>query len=300
VELLYPDNWPEITARRLPLGGRMPGSRIFASLDKPIRVDITGEPLDEVLANLSKEHDLNIVTNWNDLKRAGVDRQASIELNLPTEISLRRALTEVMEQAGAGVAEGFTDDAQDRHTCDADQEAYTVVYDINDRGDPALRLTDARLRDSNADATAGAPLARPWAQPGTMKKRWLIRALQPLAADHRDDPSDRLAGYRATSRLRHHRGDQRAGHHPEPASQAAIGDLLGKPASMRHPDRGGSPLQTVSSNYLEEMGMDIDIILNSGNADMIMSGGPTVDPVTGAGSAARSSRWASRLRTRRP
>jgi general secretion pathway protein D len=298
VELMYPDNWPEITARRVPLGGRLPGSRIFAALDKPIHVDFAGEPLDTVLAQLSKQHDLNIVPNWNDLKHSGIDRKTPIELYLPSEISLRRALTEVMEQASAGVAEiGF--DVRDdvlkvatRKTLD--QEAYTVVYDINDLLMEIPHFADGPLRDlhdSNSEIAVpqlsnGTP---PWSEVGDAEEDFL----DPQRSGRLQQIIDLIQSTVAPSSWRDRGGT--VGTIAEingqlvvtqnSASQTAIGDLLGKLREQRAIQIAvEARFVTVSSNYLEELGMDIDVVLNSGNAgyDYVPSAtGPTVDPVTG-------------------
>ncbi|MDO8629063.1 MAG: hypothetical protein Q7R41_01100, partial [Phycisphaerales bacterium] len=69
------------------------------------------------------------------------------------------------------------------------------------------------------------------------------------------------------------------------AGQRAIGDLLGKLRDQRAIQIAvEARFITVASHYLEELGMDLDIVLNSGNAgfDYIPgAGGPVTDPVLG-------------------
>jgi len=69
------------------------------------------------------------------------------------------------------------------------------------------------------------------------------------------------------------------------SAQRAIGDLLGKLREQRAIQIAvEARFITVSSHYLEELGMDLDIVLNSGNAgfDYIPGGaGPVTDPVLG-------------------
>ena len=64
-------------------------------------------PFEQVMERLADAHQLNIIVNWNDLKRAGVPRDVLIHLDLPGEITLKKVLTEVLTQAGVDVDLGF-------------------------------------------------------------------------------------------------------------------------------------------------------------------------------------------------
>ena len=106
-ELRYPDDWQELISR--PERSRPGESRqdrlLFGALDRMIPVDFRQAPFDQVIERLADAHRLNIIVNWNDLKQADVGRTVPIDLDLPNEITLRKALTEVLEQAGGGQAE---------------------------------------------------------------------------------------------------------------------------------------------------------------------------------------------------
>ncbi|MBU0717901.1 MAG: hypothetical protein KJ749_06590, partial [Planctomycetes bacterium] len=109
-EVTYAPDWLEIIDRE---GRRKPGeSRVDAlllsALDSRVPVDFRREPFGEVIERLAGGRRLNVIVNWHDLDRAGIDRNAPIDLDLPNEITLRKALTEVLEQAGEGAIElGF-------------------------------------------------------------------------------------------------------------------------------------------------------------------------------------------------
>jgi len=174
MELKYPKNWPELISRPERRGGRTRSDMLLGALDKPIPVDFKHEPFDQVMERLADAHRLNIIVNWNDLQRAGVERTVLIDLSLPNDITLHRALTEVLDQAGAGVTKvGFdvadgTIKIATRQTLD--KETYTAVYDINDLLQKIPIFNDAPLTDltqvnKRTNATAPAKEAsRPWSR----------------------------------------------------------------------------------------------------------------------------------------
>ncbi|MEK7730343.1 MAG: hypothetical protein AAB363_00645, partial [Planctomycetota bacterium] len=176
LELQYPKNWPELISRPERRGGRSrPDNLLLGALEKPVPVDFRHEPFDQVIERLADAHRLNIIVNWNDLQRAGVERTVPIDLSLPNDISLQRAITEVLEQAGAGltkvgydVAEGTIRIAT-RQTLDKD--TYTAVYDINDLLQEIPIFNDAPLTDLTQINRRNTPTApkdapRPWSSDG--------------------------------------------------------------------------------------------------------------------------------------
>jgi len=301
MELQYPKNWPELIARPERSGGRSrPDVLLFGALDKPVPVDFKHEPFDRVIEHLAEAHRLNIIVNWNDLQRAGVERTVPIDLSLPNEISLQRALTEVLEQAGSGstnvgfdVAEGTIRIAT-RQTLDKD--TFTAVYDINDLLQEIPIFNDAPLTDltqinQRAAPTAPAPAPRPWSSEGddddeeeTRDPQLLgrIQTIINLIQDTIAPDSWRDRGG-TVGTIKEINGQLVITQNS--ATQRQITDLFSKLREQRAIQIAvEARFITVSSHYLEELGLDIDLVLNAGNAgfDYVPgAGGPTTDPILG-------------------
>lgn len=301
-ELLYPDNWPELITRgERQRPGAKPGDRqLHVALDRRIPVDFTGDPFERVIERFAEGQRLNIIVNWNDLRRAGVARNTPIELRLPEEISLQKALTEVLEQAGGGAVElGFdvSEGAIKVATrATLDKETYTAVYDIQDLLMEIPQFTEGPSSDLRSSgfkvADAAERDARPWAHGDdddddrterdpeeSARVRKLIDLIEDTVA-----PSSWVDRGGTVGTIKEINGQlvitQNA------AAQRQVGNLLGKLREQRAVQIAvEARFITVSSHYLEELGVDIDIALNSGNAgyDYVPgAGGPVTDPVTGS------------------
>ncbi len=300
-QLRYPEDWPEIIAKptRNLLGVSPPPGRLFGALDKKIPVDFRDDPFGEVVERLADATGLNIIVNWNDLKHAGIDRTVPIDLSLPREITLKKALTEVLEQAGGGLVDvGFdiTEDALKIATRSTlDKQTYTAVYDINDLLMEIPIFNDAPMTDLRHVSQQAAQAAieqpeQPWLygdddddEPEEDPKRAgrarkIIELIQETVA-----PSSWRDNGGTIGTINEINGQLVVTQNS--ASQQQIGDLLGKLREQRAIQIAvEARFITVSSHYLEELGIDLDIVLNSGNAgyDYSPSGaGPLTDPVLG-------------------
>lgn len=304
-ELLYPDNWPELIARdeRQRPGAKPAERRLYSALERHVPVDFVDEPFDRVIERFAEGQKLNIIVNWNDLRRAGVARNTPIELRLPEEISLQKALTEVLEQAGGGTVDlGFdvSDGAIKVATrATLDKETYTAVYDIQDLLMEIPQFTEGPSSDLRQSAALSAAKlaaaerdARPWAHgddddddkadrdpEDSARVQRLIGLIEETVA-----PSSWTDRGGTVGTIKEINGQlvitQNA------AAQRQVGNLLGKLREQRAVQIAvEARFITVSSHYLEELGIDIDIALNSGNAgyDYIPgAAGPTRDPVSGS------------------
>lgn len=301
-ELRYPKDWLEVISRPERQG---PGSSnsdrwLLGALDKNIPVDFRNDPFGEAIERLADTHRINLIVNWNDLRRAGVERDVPIDLSLPREITLRKVLTEMLEQAGAGavdlgfdVAEGTIKIAT-RMTLD--RQTYIAVYDINNLLMEIPMFNDAPMTDL-ARVTQRRPAVvdradRPWlygdddddepeADPeraGRIRK--IIDLIQDTVAP--DSWTDHGG---SVGTIKEINGQLVVTQNS--SGQRAIGNLLGKLREQRAIQIAvEARFITVSSHYLEELGIDIDIVLNSGNAgfDFVPSagGGALTDPVLGS------------------
>ena len=302
-QLRYPKNWLELIARaeRQQPGVSAGDRRLLSALDKRIPVDFVDEPFDQVIERLADAHRLNIIVSWHDLKKAGVEREVPIDLNLPQEITLKKALTEVLEQAGQGlvtigydVAEGAIKIATQETL---DEQTYTAVYDINDLLMEIPIFNDSPMTDLvQANQRAAAPTAQQPDQPwrygdddddepeedpernGRIQK--IIDLIEETVAP--DSWYDRGGSVGTIKEINGQLVITQSS-----SAQREIGDLLGKLREQRAVQIAvEARFITVSSHYLEELGIDIDIVLNSGNAgyDYIRSTegpGALTDPVLG-------------------
>lgn len=298
-DLTYGNDWVDIIARptRSRPGQSRPDRLLMSALDRPITVDFQRTPFHQVIEQLAEAQKINVVVNWSDLAKAGVERVAPIDLTLPREITLKKALTEVLDQAGAGVALDY--DIADGVLTVATQatlekETVTRVYDITDLLMEVPNFTDAPMIDLR-NATP-------------KPQRVSENAAVPWRYGDDDDDEAETDPDRA-SRVRHimdvimdtvapHSWRERGGAigsikeingqlvvTQNAASQRQITGLLDRLREERAIQVSVEALFiTVSSHYLEEMGIDLDIIFNAGNAgfDFLDSGsGPVTDPVLG-------------------
>lgn len=298
--LTYPKDWLEIISReerRLP-GEARRDSRLLGMLDHRVPVDFRGVPFDQVMERLADAHQLNIIVNWHDLGRAGVERSIPIELDLPREITLKKVITEVLEQAGGGlvdigyeVADGAVTIATQQFL---DKKTYPAVYNITDLLMEVPQFSNAPVLDL-FEATHRVPRRSersdlPWRvgdddddEPEEDRERLSrVRKIMELIRDtvNPDSWRDRGGSIGVMNEL-----NGQLVVTQNSAAHRRISGLLDKLREERAIQVAVEALFiTVSSNYLEEMGLDLDIVLNGGTAgfDFINSGqGPVVDPVLG-------------------
>lgn len=294
----YPDNWLELISRpdRRRPGERRPDAQLYGLLERKVPVDFVNDPFDQVIEQLATNHKINIIVNWNDLKRAGVDRDIPIDLSLPRNLSLKKILSEALEQAGAGLVElGY--DVQDGAVKIAtrqllDHETFTAVYDIQDLLMEIPIFRDAPNTDLNklTRSLKPNPPDRPWLNgdddddepeedPGKMARiRKIINLIQDTVAP------ESWIEHGGTVGSIHEINDQLV-ITQNTSGQRSIGNLLGKLRDQRAIQIAvEARFITVSSHYLEELGIDIDIVLNAGNAgfDFVPgASGALTDPILG-------------------
>lgn len=300
-ELQYPKDWLEIISRqerRVP-GEQRRDSLLIGALDKQVPVDFRRTPFDQAIERLAEAHQLNLIVNWQDLARAGVDRATPVDLSLPNEITLKKAITEILEQAGGGVVDVAYDVADGAVTIATkqflDKKTYPAVYNITDLLMEIPQSTNIPVMDL-AEATYPAPRPReradlPWRygdddddEPEEDPERMdRIRQIIDLIQDTIDPDSWRDRGG-SVGMIKEINGQLVVTQNS--AAHRRLRGLLNKLREERAIQVAVEALfVTVTSNYLEELGMDLDIILNSGNAgfDFINSGqGPAIDPVLGS------------------
>lgn len=115
----YPDDWPELTRRRLldldDTGGESEvNRRVELALREPIPADFENNQLSSVIEFLRNSTGQNFFVNWSALEAVGVEQDAPVTLklnNVPAERVLRLVLSQVsandLDPVGFSVIEGI-------------------------------------------------------------------------------------------------------------------------------------------------------------------------------------------------
>lgn len=303
-QIKYPKDWLELISRpdRIRPGQARPDAQLHGMLDAKIPVDFRRDPFHQVIEKLADAHRVNIIVNWNDLERAGVERITPVDLSLPREITLRKAITEILDQVGGGeTALGF--DVADGAVTIAtqaflDRKTFAAMYDINDllmtipRWDrpPMTDLRHANQQEPPPPPKQSGSAVNAWRQgdddddeaetdPERISRvRQIIDLIQDTVAP--DSWRERGGSIGAIKEIN---GQLIVTQNT--AGQRQIADLLSKLREERAMQVAVEALFiTVSSHYLEDLGMNLNFAFNSGNAgfDYLPGGtGPLVDPILG-------------------
>ncbi|MEE9295405.1 MAG: hypothetical protein V3W34_10650, partial [Phycisphaerae bacterium] len=305
-DITYPKNWLDIISRptrRIPGTEMLEGidADIQSRLDKPLRIHFDGDPFDEVIERLAEANDVNISVVWSDLAAAAIDPNSPVRLKLSNPVPFSTALREVLDQVGGNKAElGYlanggvikvaTKGFLDRHV-------YDNVYDVRDLLMPIPDFTDAPTMDlAEVNALVAARSTRRFdSGGGSMFPQEDDEYSEELSEK---DADKLIALIRETIEPDSWRANGgNVGSITEingqlvitqtPTGHARVGGLLSKLREQRAVQVAvEARFITIQSNYLEELGLDLDIILNAGNAgfDLLPGGGGTllVDPVLGS------------------
>jgi Flp pilus assembly secretin CpaC/tetratricopeptide (TPR) repeat protein len=296
-DLRYPDNWREIITR--PTRSK-PGEARLTPADREMQrtmakmtsADWDEAPLEEVFEELQKEHNLNLVVVWTDLDNAGIDRDAPVTLQLNREVSLKTVMEEVLDQVGGGFDPlGYT--SSDGLIKIATQQFLnrnleTRVYNVEDLIIEVRDFTDGPAIDiqqaSGGGRGGGGQPVFSGSGGGSGDRE---------DEDQREERAEDLIDMIVNAVKPDSWRDGGTG---EGAIEAMDGVLIVSQTAAVHQELNGLLNQlreerainiaiearflTIRSNYLEEMGIDLDIILNAGNAgfDQFFGG---QDPLTG-------------------
>jgi len=104
-DMIYPKNWPEISARRG--GGVAEEQETEATKEarsklkrKAPELNFDARPLEEVIEELRKLTGLNIVPNWTALEAVAIERDAEVTLRLQ-DVSFEKAIELILGEIGA-------------------------------------------------------------------------------------------------------------------------------------------------------------------------------------------------------
>lgn len=310
-DILYPRNWLEITRKRdLEFGGVRPDDSAERNMKLEERIPEIGfndMPLDRALDSLRAATNVNLAVDWNDLEGNGVERTRPISLNLK-DVTFRTALREVLNQASTQAPIGFSprgDVLQIASRTKLDRNKYTQVYDIRDliidipkfSNSPTLdinvtnnkrssfdifRDNDDRALIDGSSASAGEHTL----SGTTAAKRdehMLASLLDTIRTTVAPDSWRESGGGDAA--MRELNGQLVVYQTSE--SQQQVRDLLKQLRDTRALMIGvEARFLIVGSNFLNEIGVDLDFVFNQGTAGFDpatnTSGQAVTNPFTGA------------------
>lgn len=312
--MLYPKNWLQITARRAGAGvGRLSGSEEDAELNRALNEELaeitfSDTPLELAIGRLKEDRQINISVDWSDLEAVGIQRDKPVSLSF-TRIALGRVLKEIVDQVSqdAPIAYRIVDGVVRIATRDKlDNEKYALLYDVRDLIVSIPRFVNAPKVDqtaivNNASLFGGAssrnslfadgdgrmPEDDNVEHTGIGDPREIARLLDVIRSVVAPD-SWRETGTGDGS-LRELNGNIVVYNTSDAHQQ--VSNLLRQLRESRALQVAiETRFLTVSNNYLEEIGVDIDFVLNSATADFDRAftsgaGGvpvPLFDPYSGA------------------
>lgn len=309
-ELNYPDNWLDITRsphRQLP--GEFPLDEADADFEESFQsripeISFNQLQLDQSLQQLAKLSNLNIVPNWPDLALAGVTPSTPVTLQLK-DVPVRSALTEVLDQVQGGSSAPVAYAVRDGGIVKVasqdflNREVFTRIYSVKDLANPAENFDDApqfdlrhQQRERSQPAQQGAVFAgsdgkgasdpREADKPATSDEH--LNELVKLIKEHVAPSSWRdNGGEHATI---HARSDGNLVVTQTASAHREIFNLLNQ---LREDEAVQIAIEarflTVNSNFLEDMGIDLNVVLNNGNAGFdpgFVGGNAAFDPATGS------------------
>lgn len=314
-DVLYPKNWKELTARRGQTGsvtGSAEDRELNARLsDVVTNVRYDEVPLDSVIEQLQASKDVNIAVDWEDLANAGVPREKAVSLRMH-DVPFKTVLNELMAQAGGDSILSYrVEDGRIRVATEEklDRYKFVNVYDVRDLLVAIPRFLNSpnvnpASNDFGANGSSGTYTP---GSGGTFSGTFF---------QNEDDNSDRgrttgigdpqitqalmdiIRSQIKTDSWRENGGDgslrELNGNlivYNTSEAHRQIGDLLGQLRETRALQvMIEARFLTVTNNFLEEIGVDLDFVLNQGSADFDAAtntgaGGvpsPLFDPFTGA------------------
>jgi general secretion pathway protein D len=302
VEILYPKNWMEITTRRVGIEGSKGVDEDF-ELNRTLdtvqpEVNFEDQPFDQVVGFLTDVSRMNIAVDWEDLASNGIDRDKPVSLRL-NDVKLRTVLSEVLTQVGGdvplkfAVGEGLVRVATKEKL---DRDKHILVYDIRDLLTEIPRFvgrTELDALDSGPERggeAGGGDLFAPRGGdleavgPNGDRDEEMVDQIMDLVRDVVEPDSWRETGG-GEAALRELNGQLIVYNTSEAHQQvrALLSQLREARALMVMVE---ARYLMVGSNFLEEIGVDLDFVFNSASAGFDpaynAAGVPITDPFSGA------------------
>ncbi|GIK16123.1 MAG: general secretion pathway protein GspD [Planctomycetota bacterium] len=303
-ELNYPKNWLEVISRpERQKGSTGPlDAMLLGKLDRTmVPLDFDAVPFREAMERFADAYQVNIEVNWKDVQAAGIDPATPITLKMPQEVTLKKALSMTLNQVeGVGADLGYV--VQDgvltvatQHWLDH-ENVYQVAYPIEDLLSdipqfgqaPTVGYIDSnglnvdQLRQDQKVWWGGAPTGDAPLPDDAREVRVLelINLIQDQIA-----PESWRERNGSIGTITEFNGQLVVTQNS--AAQERVSNLLDKLREQRSVQVAvEARFLTVQSNFLEEFGIDLDLVLNAGNAgfDFIRNqdGAIASDPALGS------------------
>ncbi len=284
--ILYPRNWPEITARRRGIGrgfgtGAEEGE-LNRLLDKEkglSEFNFQDTPLEQVLEFMADCMRVNMAVDWEDLNNHGIRRDKPISIRLK-DITFRTGLRELLSQAGGDVPLAYTvGDGLIRVATKEklDRDKFILVYDIRDLLVRVPRFAGPRLdlsqQSAGSGTFAGGSTQNLFADEGSETVRsgthegennQLVRQIMEIIQTTVEPGSWSETGS-GTGTLRELNGQLIVYNTSDAHRQ--VSDLLSQLRETRALMIAvEGRFLIVTSNFLEEIGVDLDFVFNAGTA----------------------------------
>jgi len=295
-DLIYPKNWPEISAKRKGAETEAEPPENEAVRQKLRRrapeLRFDAREFAEVIDELRKLTGLNIVPNWTALEAAGIEKDTEVTLRLQ-EVSFSKALELILDEVAAGQAElAYTIDegvVQISTKEDLSRKTIIRVYNIQDLliTIPTFRGTRIENLDQNQGGgqeggLGGGRFLRGGGGGGGQQGGGMFGGGGQQQDDDQDTGEDPLqpiieliqqtidpeswresGGNTGTIQSLH----QQLIISQTATAHAQLRDLLQQLRMARALQVGVEARYiTISRNWLEQIGIDLDIVLNNGTA----------------------------------
>ncbi len=304
-DILYPRNWLEIIGRptRRSESGGLPTEDLELNRkleDKQPEVNFEEQPLDQVITFLTDLNKLNISVDWQDLETNSIERDKPVTIKL-RDVTLKTALNEILSQVGGEtvlafqVGDGLLRIATKEKL---DRDRFILVYDIRDLIVNIPRFTEAPRIDIQQASQGGGggggqnifggggggqedEEEEQGTGPGEENPR-VTQLIDIIRTTVEPDSWRETGGGQGA--IRELNGQLIVYNTSD--SHRQVKDLLGQLRDTRALMIGvESRFLIVTSNFLEEMGVDLDFVFNQGEAGFdrgFNNGAPLIDPFTGA------------------
>ncbi|MGD8454193.1 MAG: hypothetical protein PVJ57_20455 [Phycisphaerae bacterium] len=305
VEVLYPKNWLELTAKRsaagIGTGGEIEDDELNRKLDEILpEFDFQDAPLEAVIEHLQEFQQINIAVDWEDLDANGIEREKAVTVQL-RNLPFRTVLQELLAQVGGDIKLAFevSDGLLRIATKDKlDRNKVVLVYDIRDLLVNVPRFNNAATMDP------AQALNQSGGQGGGGGNNQLFQSNQNNQNENRDqgantgdiverimeiirqtvEPDSWVETGGGEASIRELNG-QLIIYNTSDAHRSIRGLLDQLRATRALQIAVEARFLNVTSNFLEEFGVDLDFVFNSGSAGYdrgFIGGTPMTDPFTGS------------------
>lgn len=311
-DILYPKNWLEISRKRdLEFAGVRPDDSAERNMkleELQPEIAFDDQPFDKAVEWLRDANKVNLAVDWDDLEANGVERTRPVSLKL-RNVTFRTALKEMLNQVGGDVPLSYSASNEvlrvaTRHKLD--QNKFTQVYDIRDlitdipkfSNSPRLDINAAGAKPMNRDIFGGDDYVSP--NDPANESAMAERTLSGRTAANRDEASltallDLVRTTVAPDSWRETGGGDGALRelngqlvvYNTSDAQSQVRDLLTQLRDTRALMIGvEARFLIVGSNFLNEIGVDLDFVFNQGTAGydpaVTSTGQQVVNPFTGS------------------